>query len=152
MNRDSHIGSTLILQSSFLWNLEFFLQNIVDRCLIRKKTNSGITQQLYKQLIPSMFKQRFHMQTFIMLLDFSFQQRTSLKEKLCKISEKAKWLIFLSWHQILNIKHFAFSLILQSFSFKEVRRLILAPSQRKLRGYIEFWKFDVTIKKKFKFV
>ena len=33
------------------------------RCLIRKITNSGITQQLHKQLRLLMFEQRFHMQT-----------------------------------------------------------------------------------------
>ena len=31
--------------------------------------------------------------------------------------------------------------------FEEVRYLISASSQRKLRGYIEFLKFDVTVKK-----
>ena len=38
--------------------------------------------------------------------------------------------------------------------FEEVRCLILASSQRKLRGYIEFLKIDITITKikKFKFV
>ena len=37
--------------------------HIVYRCLIRKITNSGITQQLHKQLRLFMFEQRFHMQT-----------------------------------------------------------------------------------------
>ena len=48
----------------------------------------------------------------------------------------------------------ASSPISQSCFFEEVRCLILASSQRKLRGYIEFVKFDITIKKikKFKFV
>ena len=45
--------------------------------------------------------------------------------------------------------HIAFPPILQSCYFDEVRCLILAFSQRKLRGYIEFLKFDATIKKKF---
>ena len=49
------------------------------------------------------------------------KRRTSLKEKLCKISEKAKCLIFKIWCHDKKINHFAFSLILQSFSFKEVR-------------------------------
>ena len=44
--------------------------------------------------------------------------------------------------------HIASSPILQSCFFEEVRRLILASSQRKLREYIEFLKFDVTIKEK----
>ena len=35
----------------------------------------------------------------------------------------------------------------QSSFFEEVRCFILASSQRKLRGYMEFLKFDVTIKK-----
>ena len=50
--------------------------------------------------------------------------------------------------------HIASSPISQSFFFKEVCYLILASSQRKLREYIEFLKFDVRIKKnkKFKFV
>ena len=43
--------------------------------------------------------------------------------------------------------HIASSPISQSCFFEEVRCLILASSQRKLRGYIEFLKFDVTIKK-----
>ena len=43
--------------------------------------------------------------------------------------------------------HIAFSPISQSFFFKGVRCLILASSQRKLSGYIEFLKLDVTIKK-----
>ena len=34
------------------------------------------------------------------------------------------------------------------FFFEEVSYLILASTQRKLRGYVEFLKFDVTIKKK----
>ena len=41
--------------------------------------------------------------------------------------------------------HIASSPISQSSFFKEVRRLILASSQRKLRGYIEFLTFDVTV-------
>ena len=44
--------------------------------------------------------------------------------------------------------HIASSPILQSSFFEEVRCLILASSQRKLRVYIKFLKFDVTIKKK----
>ena len=40
--------------------------NIVYRCLIRKKTNSGFTQWIHKQLRLFMFEQRFHMQTPIM--------------------------------------------------------------------------------------
>ena len=50
--------------------------------------------------------------------------------------------------------HIAFLQILQSRFFEELRCLILASSQRKLYGYIEFLKFDVRIKriKKFKFV
>ena len=43
--------------------------------------------------------------------------------------------------------HIASSPIKQIFFFKEVRYLILAFSQRKLRGDIEFLKFDVTVKK-----
>ena len=43
--------------------------------------------------------------------------------------------------------HIASSPISQSYFFKEVRYLILASSQRKLYGYIEFSKFDVTVKK-----
>ena len=43
--------------------------------------------------------------------------------------------------------HIASSPISQSSFFKGVRCLILASSQRKLRGYVEFFKFDVTIKK-----
>ena len=43
--------------------------------------------------------------------------------------------------------HIASSPIKQNFFFKEVRYLILAFSQRKLRGDIEFLKFDVTVKK-----
>ena len=43
--------------------------------------------------------------------------------------------------------HIASSPISQSSVFEEVRYLILASSQRKLRGYIEFVKFDVTVKK-----
>ena len=43
--------------------------------------------------------------------------------------------------------HIASSPISQSSFFEEVRRLILASSQRKLRRNIEFLKFDVTIKK-----
>ena len=43
--------------------------------------------------------------------------------------------------------HTASSPISQSCFFEEVRYLILASShQKKLRGYIEFLKFDVTIK------
>ena len=50
--------------------------------------------------------------------------------------------------------HIASSLISQSSFFEEVRYFILASSQRKLCGYIAFFKFDVTVKKikKFKFV
>ena len=43
--------------------------------------------------------------------------------------------------------HIAYSPILQSSFFEGVRYLILASSPRKLRGYIEFLKFDVTVKK-----
>ena len=43
--------------------------------------------------------------------------------------------------------HIASSPISQSYFFEEVRCLILASSQRKLRGYIEFFKFVDTIKK-----
>ena len=43
--------------------------------------------------------------------------------------------------------HIASLPISQSCFFKEVRCSILASSQRKLRGYIEFLKFHVTIKK-----
>ena len=43
--------------------------------------------------------------------------------------------------------HIASSPIAQSFFFEDVRCLILASSQRKLRGYIEVFKFDATIKK-----
>ena len=43
--------------------------------------------------------------------------------------------------------HIASSPILQSSFFEEVRYLILAFSQRKLRGYIEFLKFVVTVRK-----
>ena len=43
--------------------------------------------------------------------------------------------------------HIASSLISLSSFFEEVRCLILASSQMKLRGYIEFLKFDVTINK-----
>ena len=43
--------------------------------------------------------------------------------------------------------HIASSPISYSFFFEEVCCLILASSQRKLREYIEFLKFDVTIKK-----
>ena len=41
--------------------------------------------------------------------------------------------------------HIASLPISQSCFFEEVRYLILASSQRKLRGYIEFLKFDVKI-------
>ena len=37
--------------------------SIVYKCLLRKITNSGITQQLHKQLRLFMFEQRFYMQT-----------------------------------------------------------------------------------------
>ena len=43
--------------------------------------------------------------------------------------------------------HIASSPISQSSFFQEVRCLILASSRRKLRGYIEFLYFDVTIKR-----
>ena len=43
--------------------------------------------------------------------------------------------------------HIASSSISQSSFFDEVWCSILASSQRKFRGYIEFEKFDVTIKK-----
>ena len=44
--------------------------------------------------------------------------------------------------------HFGSSPISQNSYFEEVRCLILTSSQRKFRaGYIEFLKFDVTIKK-----
>ena len=46
--------------------------------------------------------------------------------------------------------HIASSPISQSCFFKEVSCLILASLQRNLHGYIEFLKFDVTIKKIFK--
>ena len=46
-----------------------------------------------------------------------------------------------------RLSHIASSLIPQSSFFEEVRYLILASSQTKLRGYIEFLKFDVTVKK-----
>ena len=42
--------------------------------------------------------------------------------------------------------YIASSPILQSSFFKEVCCLILTSSQKKLRGYIKFLKFDVTIK------
>ena len=51
--------------------------------------------------------------------------------------------------------HIASSPIPQISFFEEVRYLILASSQRKLRGYIACLTFDVTVKKKikkFKFV
>ena len=50
--------------------------------------------------------------------------------------------------------YIASSPISQSSFFEEVRYLILASSQRKLRGYVEFLTFDVAVKKikKFKFV
>ena len=38
-------------------------------------------------------------------------------------------------------------MISQSSFYEEVCGLILASTQRKLRAYIEFLKFDVTIKK-----
>ena len=47
--------------------------------------------------------------------------------------------------------HIDFLPNLQSCFFEEVSCLILASSQRKLRGYIKFFKFDVTIKKIQKF-
>ena len=43
--------------------------------------------------------------------------------------------------------HIASSPISQSSFLEEVRCLILAFSQRKRRGHIEFLKFDITIKK-----
>ena len=43
--------------------------------------------------------------------------------------------------------HIAFSPISQSSFFDEIRCLILASSQRKLREYNKFLKFDVAIKK-----
>ena len=43
--------------------------------------------------------------------------------------------------------HIASSPTSQSCFFEEIRCLILASSQRKLRGYIEFLKFNVAIKK-----
>ena len=43
--------------------------------------------------------------------------------------------------------HIASSLILQRSFFEEVSCLILASSQTKLRGYIGFSKFDVTVNK-----
>ena len=42
--------------------------------------------------------------------------------------------------------HIASSPISQSFFFKEVCCMILAPLQPNLYEYIEFFKFDVTIK------
>ena len=44
--------------------------------------------------------------------------------------------------------HIASSPISQKIFFEKVCCLILAPSQRKLHGYIEILKFDITIKKK----
>ena len=44
--------------------------------------------------------------------------------------------------------HIASSPISQRYFLEEVRCLILAASQRKLCGHIEFCKFDITIKKK----
>ena len=41
----------------------------------------------------------------------------------------------------------ASSLVSQSSFFKEVCYSILVPTQKKLRGYINFWKVNVTIKK-----
>ena len=46
--------------------------------------------------------------------------------------------------------HISSSSISQSSYFEEVCCLILASPQKKLRGYIEFKKFDVTIKKNYK--
>ena len=43
--------------------------------------------------------------------------------------------------------HIASSPISQRSFFEEVRYLILTSLQRKFRGYIEFFKFDVTVKK-----
>ena len=43
--------------------------------------------------------------------------------------------------------HIASSPVSQNFFFEEVCRLILTSSQRKLRKYIEFLEFHVTIKK-----
>ena len=43
--------------------------------------------------------------------------------------------------------HIASSPISQSSFFEEVRCFIFASSQRKLRGHIEFLKFDITLKK-----
>ena len=40
--------------------------------------------------------------------------------------------------------HISSSPISQSSFFEEVRCLILASSQRKIRGHIEFLKFDIT--------
>ena len=50
--------------------------------------------------------------------------------------------------------HIAFSPVSQSSFFEQVCCLILVSSQKNLRGYIEFKKIDVTIKKiqKFKFI
>ena len=45
--------------------------------------------------------------------------------------------------------HIASSPISQSSFFEKVCCLILASSRRKLHGYIEILKFDVTIKKNF---
>ena len=46
--------------------------------------------------------------------------------------------------------HIASTPISQNYFFKEVRYLILASSQRKLRRYIKFLKFDFTVQKKWK--
>ena len=53
-----------------------------------------------------------------------------------------------------GVSRIASSPISQSFCFEEIFCLIFASSQGKLRGYLEFLKFHVMIKKikKFKFV
>ena len=59
---------------------------------------------------------------------------------------KGHFIDFIEEKDVNRDSHIASLPISQSSFFEEVRCFILAPSQGKLRGYIEYLKFNVTKK------
>ena len=82
--------------------------------------------------------------TFLDVLDYSEYSDTNISKN--KISRKHSFLSEEAKRMVNQDSHIASSPIPQSFFFVEVRCLIFVSSQKKLHEYIEFWKFDVTIK------
>ena len=102
----------------------------------------------------------FRNRSRLSVLRFEWRDRDSNAGKSISLFESQKIQNFIITQSLKSQKdvnrdsHIASSLIAQSYFFEKVRCLILASSHRKLRGHIEFLKFDITMKKvnKFKFV